>query len=178
MKLSTKRVIRSRDVKWLNKTFKEYQESEGLYKDDEEDDLESDYSSGSEDENESNEPTETRPAVSLLRTTRSGIQFAPEDEIIPDKQDGNVKVMQEMKKLSGFFNPEASEVVEKERTIEEPTNAAILQQNSLEAAVEGDELEKDATSVAINHLFGDLAFFCRDSFLQEPDVALYSDSVE
>ena len=38
MKLSTKRVICSRDVKWLNKTFKEYQESEGLYKDDEEDD--------------------------------------------------------------------------------------------------------------------------------------------
>jgi len=86
--------------------------------------------------------------------------------------------VREMKRLSGFFNPEASEVIEKERTVEEPINAATLQQNSLEAAVEGDELEKDATSVAINHLFGDLAFFCRDSFLQEPDVALYSDSVE
>eukprot|EP00957_Ditylum_brightwellii_P169972 12937819-Ditylum_brightwellii.AAC.1 len=89
MKLSTKRVIRSRDVKWLNKTFKEYQESEGLYEDDEEDDSDSDYSSGSEDESECNEPTETHPAVSSSRATRSGIRFASEDEIIPDKQDGN-----------------------------------------------------------------------------------------
>jgi len=35
LKLSTKRVIRSRDVKWLNKTFHEYQKSEGLYRDNE-----------------------------------------------------------------------------------------------------------------------------------------------
>ena len=30
MKLSTKRVIRSRDVKWLNQTFQDYQESQEL----------------------------------------------------------------------------------------------------------------------------------------------------
>jgi len=46
-----------------------------------------------------------------------------------------------------------------------------LQQNVLEAAVEGDELGRDVTNVAINHLFGDLSFFCRDSFLKEPDIA-------
>ena len=35
MKLSTKQVINSRDVKWLNQTFQDYQESQGLYNDDE-----------------------------------------------------------------------------------------------------------------------------------------------
>ena len=83
-----------------------------------------------------------------------------------------------MKKLSGFFNLEASKVVEKERTIKEPVDVATLQQNNLEAAIEGDKLGKDVSSIAINHLFGDLAFLCRDSFLQEPDIALFSDSVE
>ena len=53
-----------------------------------------------------------------------------------------------------------------------------MQQNCLKAAVEGNELGRDVTSIAINHLFGDLAFICRDLFLQEHDVALYSDSVE
>ena len=83
-----------------------------------------------------------------------------------------------MQRLSGFFNPEASKAVEKTGTVEEPTNAPTLLQNGLEAAVEGDELGKDVTSIAINHLFGDFACLCRDSFLKEPDIALYSDSTE
>jgi len=58
-----------------------------------------------------------------------------------------------------FFNPEANRAVEKSRTVEEPPNTPILQQNVLEAAVEGDELGKDETNVAINHLFGDLVLF-------------------
>lgn len=88
------------------------------------------------------------------------------------------KTNREMQRLSGFFNPEASKAVEKTGTVEEPTNAPTLLQNGLEAAVEGDESGKDVTSIAINHLFGDLAFLCRDSFLKEPDIALYSDSTE
>jgi hypothetical protein len=83
-----------------------------------------------------------------------------------------------MKRLSGFFNPEASKAVEAATTVKEPANALTLQQNGLEAAVEGDGLGRDVTSIAINHLFGDLAFVCRNLFLQEPDVALYSDSTE
>lgn len=57
----------------------------------------------------------------------------------------------------------------------------VEQQNPpvhLKAAITGDQLGRDTTSIAINHLFGDLAFFCRDSILQQLEVVLYSDSTE
>jgi len=112
-----------------------------------------------------------------LRTTRSGVQFAPVDESILEKKEGNKKVDRNAK-IEWYFNPEANRAVEKSRTFEEPPNTPTLQQNVLEATVEGDELGRDVTNVAINYLFGDLGFFCRDSFLKEPDIALYSDSKE
>jgi len=145
--MNTKRVIRSRDVKWLNKTFHEYQKSEGLYKEDEDQDSESDHDSDSEDENEDFDTTaETKetfhPAVSLLRTTRSGVQFAPVDESIPVRKEGSKNVDREMQRLSGFFNPEANTAVERSGTVEEPPNTPTLQQNSLEAAVEGINWER------------------------------------
>ena len=102
------------------------------------------------------------------RVTRSGIGFAPDDEIVPEDQGQNTRVNQEMRRLSSSFNPEASEAVER---IEEA-------KDSLEAAVEGDETERDGTSIAIEHLFGDLACICRDSFSQEPEIAMFSDSDE
>ena len=104
--------------------------------------------------------------------------------------------MRSMQRLSTSFNRKASDAVEKAKsdavekaksdtvkkeesdTVESAKNDPTEQQNDLEAAVEGDELGRDVTSVAINHLFGDLAFFCRDSLLQQPDVAFHSDSVE
>ena len=84
MKLSTKRVIRSRDVKWLNQTFKYYQESQGLYNDEEY----YKYDNGSEYEEETNNNedimeseietnNDTIQNVSqfqLSRTTQSGLQ--------------------------------------------------------------------------------------------------------
>ena len=99
MKLSTKHVIHSRDVKWLEKTFQQYQESEGLYED-EDSDFESDESSASEDEggtdgNESSapvpdiDPSRTAGSGKRLdsikersspRTTRSGARFDPVDD--------------------------------------------------------------------------------------------------
>ena len=55
---------------------------EGLYQEDEEDDedLESNYSSDSEEDDRS------------IESTKAGVQFAPVDDIIPNKQDGNVKL--------------------------------------------------------------------------------------
>ena len=73
-----------------------------------------------------------------------------------------------MRRLSSSFNPEASEAVER---IEEA-------KDSLEAAAEGDEVERDGANIAIEHLFGDLACICRDSFSQEPEIAMFSDSDE
>ena len=98
--------------------------------------------------------------VSTLERTRSGIQFAPIDEIIEEESVGNKKVDREMKRLSTFFNPEASKAVEK-----------------LEV-VQTDELERDGTSIAIDHFFEDLGFFCRASFIKEVDIALYPDTTE
>ena len=57
----------------------------------------------------------------------------------------------------------------------------VEQQNPpvhLKAAITGDQLGRDTTSIAINDLFGDLAFFYRDSILQKLEVVLYSDSTE
>jgi len=133
-----------------------------LYSDDNDQDSESDEDS-SEDENEdldttTNETKET--AVRTLGRTRSGVQFAPIDESIVEGNEGNKKVDREMKRLSTFFNPEASKAVGKL------------------GIVHTDDLERDGTSIAIDHLFGDLGFFCRASFIKEADIALYSDTAE
>ena len=84
------------------KKLNEYEKSEGLYSDDNDQDSESDKDS-SEDENEdldttTNETKET--AVSTLGRTRSGVQFAPIDESIVEENEGNKKVDREMKRLS------------------------------------------------------------------------------
>jgi len=150
------------------KKFNEYEKSEGLYSDDNDQDSESDKDS-SEDENEdldttTNETKET--AVSTLGRTRSGVQFAPIDESIVEEIEGNEKVDREVKRLSTFFNPEASKAV---------GNLGIVQTDDLEREI---EFERDGTSIAIDHLFGDLGFFCRASFIKEADIALYSDTTE
>ena len=85
-----------------------------------------------------------------------------------------------MQRLSASFNQEARDAVEKAKsdavekaesdsvkndeseTVKSDMDDQNKQQNDLEAAVDGDELGRDAASMAINHLFGDLAFFCRD----------------
>jgi len=59
------------------------------------------------------------------------------DESIVEENKGNKKVDRGMKHSSTFFNPEASKAVE---------NLGIVQT---------DELERDGTSIAIDHLFGD-----------------------
>ena len=197
MKLSTKRVIRSRDIKWLDKTFQQYQESEGLY-DDDDHDFESDESSASEDEGGNDEtdssttvpdidPTRTAGSGARLasiqeksspRTTRSGARLDPVDENLIGTTRSGFR-FRSMQRLNASFNREASGAVEKAdsdavKKAESAMNDQSKQQNDLEAAVDGDELGRDTTSVAIDHLFGDLAFFCRDSLLQQPDVAFHS----
>ena len=81
MKLSTKRVIRSRDVKWLKKTFQDYQESEGIYQSDDDGDSDLDHSSDSEDEVEENEPADVDTRV----TTQ---QFRELVNALPDNRAG------------------------------------------------------------------------------------------
>ena len=89
----------------------------------------------------------------------------------------NKKVRCALKRLSGeLLNPEATTAIDESER--ESKNYPNPQQNNLETAIEGDELGRDATNVAINHLFGDLSFFCRDEILQELDIVLYSDSTE
>jgi len=90
-----------------------------------------------------------------LRTTRSGVRFAPVDKIILSKKGKNV--YREMKRFSSSFNPEANTAVD---TFEEtPT----LKQDALE----DEKLGRDVNTVAIDHLFGDLGIFCRASFVKE-----------
>ena len=89
MKLSTKRVIRSRDVKWLNQNFQDYQESQGFYNEEEY----YEYDNGSDSEEETynneekypmesdiethNEPIKGVSHFQLSHTIRLGLQFAP-----------------------------------------------------------------------------------------------------
>ena len=80
-----------------------------------------------------------------------------------------------MKKLSSSFNPEANKAVGTfEKIQNEIQNAPAMKRDGLS----GDQLERDGTSIAIDHLFGDLGFFCRASFIKETDIALYSDTTE
>ena len=121
----------------------------------------------------------------LSGTTRSGVRFAPVDETIHERHGGDAKLRRSMQRLSASFNQEASDAVEKAKSdgVEKAESDALEKDEIVESArddqgVGGDELGRDAASVAINHLFGDLAFFCRDSLLQQPDVAFHSDSEE
>jgi len=158
-------VIQSRDVVWLGIYFKDFGDDEGQ-------ESESDLDSDSEDENEDLETTTNESKepveVSALRTTQSGVRFAPVDESILNKKDENRKVYREMKRLSSSFNPEAN------RAVDTLDKSPILKQDALE----DEKLGRDVNTVAIDHLFGDLGFFCRASFVREPDIALYSDTTE
>ena len=93
------------------------------------------------------------------------------------QQNINKNVCRALKQLSGeLFNPEATTAIDESER--ESNNYPNPQQNNLETAIEDDKLGRYATNVAINHLFGDLAFFCRDEILQELDIVLYSESTE
>ena len=116
-----------RDIVWLGKYFKDFRDDKGH---ESESESESDLDSDSEDENEDLETTTNErkePAeVSELRTTRSGVRFAPVDESILNKKDENRKVYREMKRLSSSFNPEANRGVD---TFDE---SPTLKQDALE----------------------------------------------
>ena len=73
-----------------------------------------------------------------------------------EKKGENEKIYREMKKLSSSFNPEAN------KAVEEIQNAPTTKQDD-----RGDQLGRDAASIAIDHLFGDLGLFCRATFVKE-----------
>lgn len=67
------------------------------FRDDKGQESESDLDSDSEDENEDLETTPNESSLSkALRTKRSGVSFAPVDESILNKKDGNRKVYREI----------------------------------------------------------------------------------
>ena len=101
-----------------------------------------------------------------------GQRFGPADGIDLENTENNVNVTRKMEKLSALFNPEANKVFDTERNDDESVHVANLQTvvEDLEFADEGVKFGKNAANIAISQLFGDLAFVCRDSFLQEPKL--------
>ena len=94
LNMSTRHVIKSRDIKWLHKTYEDWcvKEDPESEKDDEIDDDDS-----------------------ILANTKAK-ETVEQDK----KKDKGSKVIREMKKLQGWFNPDASRVIESSDSGREP----------------------------------------------------------
>ena len=184
LKLSTRRVIRSRDVRWLDKKFDQYMKEENT---DEEE-----YSSDEEHEDSDNEDTkmeeeskspqveeddDTSSDDEAKRITRSSdkrVTFSPDVN--------NKRVRNALKKLSGTsFNPIVDKVFQKE--VNNKTTAIEYQElvdefakhhddeNPTHDDHEDEETKSDAGREVMNHtienLFEDLSFVAWDDFMEE-----------
>ena len=168
----------------------DYQRSKGLIYENNEEDDEQEESSGDEEkmkekeENENEVPREDANEEVLLRTMRSGQKFGPSGKEMAISEERNKHAVMAMKKLSSSFNPDANRVLHALRKGEskdegesksvsedlEFANVNIVSGYRLENVTqEEDKVEKNIASTAIEHLFRDLAFICRDTFLQKPE---------
>jgi hypothetical protein len=134
LNMNTRHVIKSRDIKWLHKTYEDWcvKEDPEIEKDDEID---------------NDDP--------ILANTKA--QGTVEQD---KKKDKGSKVIREMKKLQGWFNPDASRVVESSSSGREPIiDIAFL-------TVEQPK-ESGTFNEAFNHSEEDVRLTWREAILKE-----------
>ena len=121
LNMSTRHVIKSRDIKWLHKTYEDWcvKEDPESEKDDEIDDDDS-----------------------ILANTKAQ-ETVEQDK----KKDKGSKVIREMKKLQGWFNPDASRVVESSNSGREP----IVDQADIAFMMMEQPKEPGTFNEAFNH---------------------------
>jgi hypothetical protein len=114
--LKTERVVKSRDVLWLNKSYKQYYNS-GSANDDDDDDLPLDTP-----DLDAGRVTEKAVAPDLSIEEETVVEDSNEPDTEPDTEPGSEEAeappilsiwqLREMRQLGRFFNPEAQQAVQ------------------------------------------------------------------
>jgi hypothetical protein len=135
--MNTRHVIKSRDIKWLHKTYEDWcvKEDPESEKDDEIDDDDS-----------------------ILANTKAQ-ETVEQDK----KKDKGSKVIREMKKLQGWFNPDASRVVESSNSGREP----IVDQADIAFMTVEQPKEPGTFNEAFNHPEEDVRLKWREAIHKE-----------
>jgi hypothetical protein len=168
LKLTTKRVIRSRDVRWLNKTYADWMRENGNVPTETVDGF--DYVTDSDDEKEhdNNEPVEEDEFVNdnNYEDENEEIQENENQVIAPNNmtEEANKRLQREMRRLGGsWFNPLPEQVIDNAtKQMEEIRNATTP-----DAPLGRDEVDEvQAFAIkTMSHLFGDFAFYTRDKMV-------------
>ena len=171
LNLTTNKVIKSRDVLWLNKMYGEWKGLEAI---------QSAEPPETDNDFEFIDPTEEPQDIEPGREIQS--EFVDvESEEVNGPNDGPIlempavppKVARAMKKLGGFFNPEAQKITESvaqakkdnEVRLEEPDQAAGREEADVSAAVLIDRLSED-----FDERETDYAFFVTEVLGQGPET--------
>ena len=149
MNVNTKKIIMSRDVRWLNKMYgkwaKQYEtklDPDDIIPDDV---ISSEVKEVEDDENELKE-------VNVNETGREEQKEASEDQ--PKESSSNARLIRELARLGTWYNPDANRIIEEQRNLEESKE----QEERINAAF--DDLRLD----------NDLAFVMKEMMLAEEEV--------
>jgi len=199
LKLTTKRIIRSRDARWLGMTFLDWMKENGNSMPNMDG---FDYDTASEDEEDNNEvdnlerkdpetieevddhkesPTDRKvgvPIVTSKRVTRSGKIIGREDEDTLPLKNMNTRLQNEMHRLGGtWFNSEPENVLD-----DISKQMAAVEQGTQNDAPLGREDDDEQQAFGMNamaHLFSDYAFLARERMVlpkseKEPTAEIHS----
>ena len=158
LNLTTNKVIKSRDVLWLNKMYGDWKGLDAIQGEapDEDDDYEF--------INPTKEPQDFEPGREIQSEfVDVEVKEANKPTDVPILKMPAVppKVAQAMKKLDGLFNPEAQEIIESvaqakrdtEVRLKEPDQAAGREEADVSAAVLIDHLSKDFDEREMDYAF-------------------------
>jgi hypothetical protein len=148
LKMSNKRIVMSRDVRWLKQNYTEWK-----YKQDDDDDDASDEDEGAteeqvaaEDYQEEKEAVDTTASIKAHKDTTSLDSALARANIAARKRSENAKLIRAMSKLGSFYNPDAQKIkhdaVQQKERHEAESNAIIEQEGSY---------DEELSTVALDH---------------------------
>ena len=173
LKLTTRRVIRSRDVRWLNKTYWEWMKENGnLTAEPDGFDYDTESDEDREDDN-NNEPVEDHDEnVYDDNYDDENVEIHNNKVTVPNNMtdEANKRLQREMRRLGGsWFNPLPEQIIDDAtKQMDEIQNATTP-----DAPLGRDEVDEvQAFAIkTMSHLFGDFAFYTRDKMvLPKPKV--------
>ncbi len=180
LNIKTNRVIKTRDTLWLNETIGRYMAGVNAIQRQEEEEEEDEYDPPlrgtredieiiptGRDDKDTDIETGRVDNDPVLETGRE--EDDPTDAIgaePPDAQQLNPKVLRAMKKLGGFFNPEAQRLVDE--TDRPNAQEEAFEQSGRDNAIEDDDFE-EMGNVLIDRMDSDFAFLADGATLDEYD---------
>ena len=197
LNLETKRVVMSRDVRWLDQNYTNYKKSQGLWDptdDDDPDDVsDDDYEKDADQNNDHGTIVDAVQDAVTTTTTTARVSFAdavrgpttrsaaragaPAVDALPTTARPNAQLIRQMAKLSGsggiYQNPVAervlNEAVQQEQALNEQLGVIEPVDNNPESnnAQSGRDMASFGFDQTIDQLFGDFAFFVRESMMEQ-----------